>query len=142
MHRRLDERIRLRLAQLEVLPGPVSGKGVEQTSQSSERGLPISWTGNAKGVDRDNVFVFRLRISRAKSIPAKAAVLRDINEAIAEVTVSKVKGRPEFDLSVKEGRIAAGRLAETHGVKWACQALGGVPDRTMRRYRDEYRRGA
>jgi hypothetical protein len=142
LHRKLDERLRLRLAQLEVLPGPVSGKGVEQTSQSSERGLPISLSGKAKGVDRDNVFVFRLRISRAKSIPAKAAVLKDINEAIQTITVSRRKGRPEFDLSVQQGRIAAGRLAETHGVKWACQALGGVPDRTMRRYRDEYRRAS
>jgi hypothetical protein len=142
LHRQLDERIRLRLAQLEVLPGPVSGKGVEQTSQSSERGLPISWTGNAKGVDEDNVFAFRLRVSRAKSIRAKAGVLKDLNEAIQTITVSKVKGRPEFDLSVKEGRIAAGRLAQDHGVKWACQALGGVPDRTMRRYRDEYRRAS
>lgn len=142
LHRQLDERIRLRLAQLEVLPGPVSGKGVEQSSQSSERGLPISWTGHAKGVDQDNVFVFRLRVSRAKSIRAKAGVLKDLNTAIQTVTVSRRKGRPEFDLSVKEGRIAAGRLAQDHGVKWACQALGGVPDRTMRRYRDEYRRAA
>jgi hypothetical protein len=141
LHRQLDERLRLRLAQLEVLPGPVSGKGVEQTSQSSERGLPISWTGNAKGVDRDNVFVFRLRISKAKSIPAKAAVLKDINEAIAEVTVSRRKGRPEFDLSIKEGRIAAGRLAEDHGVAWACKSLN-VAQSTMYRYRDEYRRAS
>jgi len=143
LHRQLDERIRLRLAQLEVLPGPVSGKGVEQSSQGVEKPLPISLCGKAKGVDREtDVFVFRLRISKAKSIRAKAGVLKDLNEAIATITVSKVKGRPEFDLSVKEGRIAAGRLAQDHGVKWACQALGGVPDRTMRRYRDEYRRAA
>ena len=140
LHRRLDERLRLRLAQLEVLPGPVSGKGVEQSSQSSERGLPISWGGHAKGVDQDNVFAFRLRISRAKSIPAKAAVLKDLNEAIATITVSKRKGRPEFDLSVKEGRIAAGRLAAEHGVTWACRALAVSQRRTMYRYLDEYRR--
>jgi len=141
--RQLDERIRLRLAQLEVLPGPVSGKGVEQSSQGVERALPVSLSGKAKGVDREtDVFVFRIRISRAKSIPAKVAVLRSLNDAIATITVSKRKGRPEFDLSVKEGRIAAGRLSETHGVRWACEALGGVPERTMRRYRDEYRRAA
>ena len=143
LHRQLDERIRLRLAQLEVLPGPVSGKGVEQSSQGVEKPLPISLSGKAKGVDREtDVFVFRLRISKAKSIRAKAGVLKDLNDAIQTITVSKVKGRPEFDLSVKEGRIAAGRLAQDHGVKRACQALGGVPDRTMRRYRDEYRRAA
>ena len=117
LHRALDERIRLRLAQLEVLPGPVSGKGVEQSSQSVEKPLPISLSGKAKGVDREtDVFVFRLRISKAKSIRAKAGVLKDLNEAIATITVSKVKGRPEFDLSIKEGRIAAGRLAQDHGV--------------------------
>ena len=143
LHRKLDERIRLRLAQLEILPGPVSGKGVEQSSQGVERGLPISLSGKAKGVDREtDVFVFRLRISKAKSIPAKAAVLRDLSDAIQTITVSRRKGRPEFDLSIKEGRIAAGRLSETHGVRWACEALGGVPERTMRRYRDEYRRAA
>ena len=143
LHRKLDERIRLRLAQLELLPGPVSGKGVEQSSQGVERSLPVSLSGKAKGVDQaTDVFVFRIRISRAKSIPAKVAVLRSLNDAIATITVSKRKGRPEFDLSIKEGRIAAGRLSETHGVRWACEALGGVPERTMRRYRDEYRRAA
>jgi hypothetical protein len=140
LHRKLDERIRLRLAQLEVLPGPVSGKGVEQSSQGVEKPLPISLSGKAKGVDREtDVFVFRLRISKAKSIRAKAGVLKDLNTAIKTVTVSRRKGRPEYDLSVKEGRIAAGRLAEEHGVAWACESLN-VPAPTMYRYRDEYRK--
>jgi len=141
LHRQLDERIRLRLAQLEVLPGPVSGKGVEQSSQGVEKPLPISLSGKAKGVDREtDVFVFRVRISKAKSIRAKAGVLKDLNEAIATIAVSKRKGRPEFDLSVKEGRIAAGRLAAEHGVTWACRALAVSQRKTMYRYLDEYRR--
>lgn len=141
LHRQLDHRLRLRLAQLEVLPGAISGKGVEQTSASSEKSLPITLSGKAKGVDPESdVYLFRLRIERAHSVKAKAAVLKDLIAARDAIIVSRRKGRPEFDLSVKEGRIAAGQLAETHGVRWACQALGGVPERTMRRYRDEARR--
>lgn len=138
--RRLDERIRLRLAQLEVLPGAISGKGVEQTSASVERALPISWTGHAKG--DTSVYVFRKRAAGARSIRAKAAVLKDINLAIDEVKVSRRKGRPEYDLSVKEGRIAAGRLADEHGVAYACKALAVSQRKTMYRYLDEYRRAS
>jgi len=122
---------------LEVLPGAISGKGLEQTSASSEKGLPISWSGNAKG--DTVVFVFRRRIAGARSIAAKAAVLKDLNAEIQQITVSRRKGRPEYDLSVKEGRVAAGRLAEEHGVAWACESLN-VPAPTMYRYRDEYRK--
>ena len=133
----LEQTLNLRLAQLELLPGSISGKDFERASAGVERGIPVDMTGKAKG--DVSVFVFRKRISHAKSTRARLEVLSDIEAAISEVTVSKRRGRPEYDLGVQEGRRNAGRLAVEHGVKYACQSLR-VPRSTMYRYKAEYER--
>ena len=136
---RLQQRLNLRLAQLELLPGSISGKGLERTSAGVERGIPVDHKGMARG--DVSVYAFRKRIAGARSTRARLEVLRDIEAAISDVKVSARKGRPEYDLSVKEGRCNAGRLAVTHGVRYACQSLR-VPRSTMYRYKTEYERSA
>jgi hypothetical protein len=136
----LKQTLNLRLAQLELLPGSISGKDFERASAGVERGIPVDMSGRAKG--DVSVYTFRKRVANAKSDRALEEILKDIEAAITDVTVSKRRGRPEFDLGVQEGRRNAGKLASTHGIKYACQSLGSVgkpiPERTMRRYRLEY----
>ena len=135
----LEQLLNLRLAQLELLPGSISGKGLERTSAGVERGIPVDHKGMARG--DVSVYAFRKRIAGARSVRARLEVLRDIEAAISDVKVSARRGRPEYDLSVKEGRCNAGRLAVTHGVRYACQSLR-VPRSTMYRYKAEYERSA
>jgi hypothetical protein len=133
----LPNLLALRLAQLELLPGSISGKDFERASAGVERGIPVDHAGRARG--DVSVFVFRKRIAGAVSTRARLEVLRDIEAAITDVTVSKRRGRPEYDLGVQEGRRNAGRLAVEHGVRYACQSLR-VPRSTMYRYKAEYER--
>lgn len=139
LDRKVTERLRLRLAQLEMLPGAISGKGLERSSAGVDRGLPVDDKGRAKG--DVSVMAFRRRIAGAKSLRARLEILKELEAAIRDVKVSKRKGRPEYDLSVAEGCRNAGRLATTHGVRYACESLQ-VPRSTMYRYKADYERAA
>lgn len=130
---RLQQRLNLRLAQLELLPGAISGKGIERTSAGVDRALPVSDTGRARG--DMCVPTMRKRVANAKTVQARAFVLRDLVDEVEQVTVSRKQGW--YDLGTAEGRYKAGRLAAEKGVSYACKSLG-VPRRTMYRYRDEF----
>ena len=133
LNQRLGQRLNLRLAQLELLPGSISGKGIERTSAGVDRQLPVTDNGRARG--DMGVYTMRKRVANAKTTRARALVLRDIVDEVEQVTVSRKQGW--YDLGTAEGRHKAGRLAAEHGVAYACRSLG-VPRRTMYRYRDEF----
>lgn len=133
-HRKLDAAIRQALAELELLPGNIPGRGIEAASRDSERNLPVDAFGRARG-DLETADLKR-RAERARTIEAKSRVLEAIRAELAAIRQPRRVGWA--DRQTEEGRLMIARHARDHGRAATAYAFD-ISTRTVTKYLAELR---